>query len=84
MQSSSWDLHVTSSCHRIKVYSVNTSKPATAARLKEIEEIVGRDVLSWYVDDPIPDDYRGDEEAQDYGTDEGDSVDDVGSVEEEG
>ncbi len=34
----SWDLHVTSSSHRIKVYSVNKSKPATAARLKEIEE----------------------------------------------
>lgn len=33
----SWDLHVTSSCHRIKVFSVNRSKPATAARLKEIE-----------------------------------------------
>lgn len=33
-----WDLHVTSSCHRIKVYSVNRSKPATAARLKMLEE----------------------------------------------
>ncbi len=33
----SWDLHVTSSCHRIKIYSVNKSKPATAARLAEIE-----------------------------------------------
>ena len=30
-------MHVTSSCHHIKVYSVNRSKPATAARLKEIE-----------------------------------------------
>ncbi|KAK0636966.1 Oxidoreductase, molybdopterin-binding domain-containing protein [Bombardia bombarda] len=33
-----WDLHVTSSCHRVKVYSVNRSKPATASRLKELEE----------------------------------------------
>ncbi|KAH9924353.1 sulfite oxidase mitochondrial precursor [Epithele typhae] len=32
-----WDLHVTSSCHRIKVFSVNRSKPATARRLKEFE-----------------------------------------------
>ncbi|KAF7982850.1 hypothetical protein HWV62_25822 [Athelia sp. TMB] len=28
-----WDLHVTSSCHRIKVYSINSSKPATAKKL---------------------------------------------------
>ena len=34
----SWDLHVTSSCHRIKLYSVNKSKPETAKRLAEIEE----------------------------------------------
>lgn len=33
-----WDLHVTSSCHRIKIYSVNRSKPATARRLKFLEE----------------------------------------------
>uniref|UniRef100_A0A8H7XT72 Sulfite oxidase n=1 Tax=Psilocybe cubensis TaxID=181762 RepID=A0A8H7XT72_PSICU len=33
-----WGLHVTSSCHRVKVYSVNKSKPDTAARLKEFEE----------------------------------------------
>ncbi|KDQ57111.1 hypothetical protein JAAARDRAFT_35713 [Jaapia argillacea MUCL 33604] len=32
-----WDLHVTSSCHRIKVYSVNKSKPATAQRLQALE-----------------------------------------------
>jgi sulfite oxidase len=32
----SWDLHVTSSCHRIKIYSVNKAKPATAKRLKEL------------------------------------------------
>ena len=33
-----WDLHVTSSCHRIKLYSVNKSKPATARRLAQYEE----------------------------------------------
>lgn len=33
-----WGLHVTSSCHRIKIYSVNRTKPATAARLKVMEE----------------------------------------------
>jgi len=32
-----WDLHVTSSSHRIKLYSVNRSRPATAKRLKELE-----------------------------------------------
>lgn len=29
---------MTSSCHRIKVYSINRSRPATAARLKRLEE----------------------------------------------
>ena len=33
-----WGLHVTSSCHRVKVYSVNRSKPDTDARLKVMEE----------------------------------------------
>ena len=33
-----WDLHVTSSCHRIKVYSVNKSRPRTAQRLAELEK----------------------------------------------
>jgi sulfite oxidase len=33
-----WDLHVTSSCHRIKVFSVNKTRPNTAARLKQFEE----------------------------------------------
>jgi len=33
-----WDLHVTSSAHRIKLYSVNTSKPATAARLLKLAQ----------------------------------------------
>jgi len=37
---SAWnfDTHVTSSCHRIKVYSINRSHPKTAKRLKELEE----------------------------------------------
>ncbi|KAF2200303.1 sulfite oxidase mitochondrial precursor [Delitschia confertaspora ATCC 74209] len=33
-----WDLHVTSSCHRVRIYSINKSKPATARRLKQVEE----------------------------------------------
>lgn len=33
-----WGLHVTSSCHRIAVYSVNKSRPLTKARLDEFEE----------------------------------------------
>ncbi|KAI9688636.1 MAG: hypothetical protein M1822_000993 [Bathelium mastoideum] len=33
-----WDMHVTSSCHRIKIYSINRSKPDTARRLKYLEE----------------------------------------------
>ncbi|KAM7191300.1 Oxidoreductase, molybdopterin-binding domain containing protein [Naviculisporaceae sp. PSN 640] len=33
-----WDLHVTSSCHRMKVYSVNKTRAETAARLKMLEE----------------------------------------------
>ncbi|KAJ6445150.1 sulfite oxidase, mitochondrial precursor [Purpureocillium lavendulum] len=33
-----WGLHVTSSCHRISVYSVNKSRPATKARLDEFEK----------------------------------------------
>ncbi|GLB35500.1 putative molybdopterin binding oxidoreductase [Lyophyllum shimeji] len=32
-----WELHVTSSCHRIKLYSVNKTRPATAERLAELE-----------------------------------------------
>lgn len=33
-----WQLHVTSSAHRISVYSVNKSRPATKARLEALEE----------------------------------------------
>lgn len=31
-------MHVTSSCHRVKIYSVNASRPATETRLKQFEE----------------------------------------------
>ncbi|TCD66846.1 hypothetical protein EIP91_000800 [Steccherinum ochraceum] len=33
-----WDLHVTSSCHRIRLYSVNKSRALTQMRLKQIED----------------------------------------------
>ena len=33
-----WGLHVTSSCHRISVYSVNKSRPLTKARLDQFEK----------------------------------------------
>ena len=33
-----WGLHVTSSCHRVKIYSVNKSKPLTKARLEGFAE----------------------------------------------
>ncbi|PPQ78756.1 LOW QUALITY PROTEIN: hypothetical protein CVT25_010759 [Psilocybe cyanescens] len=33
-----WGLHVTSSCHRVKIYSINKSRPDTSARLKEFED----------------------------------------------
>ena len=38
---SSWnfDLHVTSSCHRIKVYSINKTRPETARRLEQYEKM---------------------------------------------
>ncbi|CZR50760.1 probable sulfite oxidase, mitochondrial precursor [Phialocephala subalpina] len=34
-----WDLHVTSSCHRIKVYSINKTRPKIAAKLKHFEKL---------------------------------------------
>ena len=34
----SWDLHVTSSCHRIRLYSVNRTRPLTQMRLRQLEE----------------------------------------------
>ncbi|KAK5989631.1 Sulfite oxidase [Cladobotryum mycophilum] len=32
-----WGLHVTSSCHRVKIYSINASRSATRKRLEEFE-----------------------------------------------
>lgn len=37
-QSWNWGLHVTSSCHRVKIYSVNISRPATRKRLEQFKE----------------------------------------------
>lgn len=34
-----WDLHVTSSCHRVSVYSVNKSRAATRQRLEALERV---------------------------------------------
>ena len=33
-----WGLHVTSSCHRVKIYSVNASRPETRKRLEQFEK----------------------------------------------
>jgi sulfite oxidase len=33
-----WGLHVTHSCHRVKIYSVNKSREATRKRLEEFEK----------------------------------------------
>ncbi|PQE29127.1 oxidoreductase molybdopterin binding domain-containing protein [Rutstroemia sp. NJR-2017a BBW] len=33
-----WDLHVTSSAHRVKVFSINTSRPKSAATIKLYEK----------------------------------------------
>lgn len=33
-----WGLHVTSSCHRISVYSVNYTRPKTKTRLQEFAD----------------------------------------------
>jgi sulfite oxidase len=54
-----WDLHVTSSCHRIKVYSINKSKPETAQRLKEFEDR-GADFLP--ITRPVPFNLESDED----------------------
>ncbi len=54
-----WDLHVTSLCHRIKLYSINTSKPATAARLKKL---TGRGESILPITRPIHFDLETDEE----------------------
>lgn len=31
-------MHVTSSCHRVKIYSVNAKREATRKRLRELDE----------------------------------------------
>jgi sulfite oxidase len=54
-----WDLHVTSSCHRIKIYSINRSKPATARRLALLEE---RGIPIQPITKPLPFDLETDEE----------------------
>ncbi|RYN44012.1 hypothetical protein AA0113_g5655 [Alternaria arborescens] len=54
-----WDLHVTSSCHRVKLYSVNTTKPATQKRLKQLEDH-GASLLP--ITRPLPFDLQSDEE----------------------
>lgn len=33
-----WDLHVTSSCHRVNIYSMNRTRALTAKRLRVLEE----------------------------------------------
>lgn len=33
-----WNQHVTSSCHRINIYSMNRSRPITAKHLQMLEE----------------------------------------------
>jgi len=50
---------VTSSCHRIKIYSMNRSRPATAARLKMLEE---KGIPITPITKPIPFDLETDEE----------------------
>jgi len=37
-QAWNWGLHVTSSVHKVKIYSVNASREATAKRLREFQE----------------------------------------------
>lgn len=37
-QSWNWGLHITSSCHRIKIYSVNANRESTRKRLQEFED----------------------------------------------
>ena len=53
-----FDLHVTSSCHRIKVYSINKQRYLTAQRLRELE-IRGEPVLP--ITKPLPFDLETDE-----------------------
>ena len=54
-----WDLHVTSSCHRVKVFSVNRAHPATAKRLQLLDK-KGVDLLP--LTKPLEIDLEEDEE----------------------
>ncbi|KAK3318972.1 molybdopterin binding oxidoreductase [Apodospora peruviana] len=54
-----WDLHVTSSCHRVKLYSINRTRPATAARLKMVEE---KNLSLVPITKPLPIDLETDEQ----------------------
>lgn len=51
-------MHVTSSCHRVKIYSINRSHPLTAMRLKQLED-VGAPMLP--ITQPLPFDLETDE-----------------------
>lgn len=50
---------MTSSCHRICVYSINRSRPLTARRLKQLEE---KDVPMAPITHPLEFDLEEDEE----------------------
>lgn len=52
-------MHVTSSCHRIKIFSVNKAHPATAKRMKKLDE-AGIDFLP--ITKPLPLDLESDDE----------------------
>ncbi|RYP68167.1 hypothetical protein DL771_006817 [Monosporascus sp. 5C6A] len=56
-----WDLHVTSSCHRISIYSMNRSKPLTAKRLAKLEK-QGKPILP--ITQPLDMELEGEEEWQ--------------------
>ncbi|KAH7119753.1 Oxidoreductase, molybdopterin-binding domain-containing protein [Dendryphion nanum] len=56
-----WGLHVTSSCHRVKIYSINKTKPETAKRLKLLEQ---KGLSMFPITRPLPLDLESDEEYQ--------------------
>jgi len=60
-----WDLHVTSSCHRIKIYSINRTRPLTAKKLKLFEE---KGVPFLPITRPAEWDLEGDEEYEEQMT----------------
>jgi sulfite oxidase len=53
-----FDLHVTSSCHRVKIYSINRKRRDTAARLKQLEAI-GMGITP--ISQPLPFDLESEE-----------------------